>query len=80
MTIISFSAVFTGFGAVGSYSSAMTMVSGIFVGSAILWLILSGSVSLFRTRFNTRRLIWVNRISGLMIIGFGLFVFANVLG
>lgn len=79
MTILSFSAIFTGFGAVGSYSSAMTMVSGIFVGSGIWWLILSGSVSLFRTRFNARMLKWVNRISGLMIIGFGLFVFANVI-
>jgi len=75
MTILSFVAVFAGLGlgtGAGSYSSAALMVSGVFIGSAIWWLLLTTGVGLFRDRFDSRRLRWVNRISGLVITGFGL--------
>lgn len=74
MTILSFAAIFAGLG-VGStganYASAATLVLGVFVGSALWWLILSGGVNLLRTRFTPRGLRWVNRISGTIIAGFG---------
>jgi len=76
MTIISFAAVFAGLGLTsssGNYATAALLVSGVFLGSASWWLILSGLVSLFRARFQTHGLQWVNRISGLVIVGFGLF-------
>jgi threonine/homoserine/homoserine lactone efflux protein len=34
-------------------------------------LILSGGVSLFRSRFSPRALGWVNRGAGIVILGFG---------
>jgi len=74
MTILSFAAVFAGLGLVsaeGSYASAGILVLGVFTGSALWWLTLSGGVSLLRSKFDARRLEWVNRISGIIITGFG---------
>ena len=74
VTILAFAAIFAGLG-VGStsrnYVSGALLVSGVFVGSALWWLTLSGGVGLFRTRFNRRWLRWVNRASGIVITVFG---------
>lgn len=75
MTILSFAAVFAGLGLGmdnASNMSSLILVSGVFLGSASWWLFLSLIVSLFRKRFNTTGLLWVNRVSGLVIIVFGL--------
>ncbi len=75
MTILSYAAIFAGLGIAGTgggYASASVLVLGVFIGSATWWLVLSGGVSLFRGRFNQQRLLWVNRISGFIIGGFGL--------
>lgn len=74
VTILSFAAIFAGLGlgsTGGSYVPAAILVFGVFVGSALWWLVLSGSVSLFRTSFTPVALRWVNRISGIVIVGFG---------
>ena len=76
MTIISFVAIFAGLGLAstsGNYVSAGVLVLGVFIGSALWWLILSGVVGVFREKFNPHGLQWVNRISGAIITGFGLF-------
>jgi threonine/homoserine/homoserine lactone efflux protein len=73
-TILSFVAVFAGLGlasGAGGYAGAGAMVAGVFLGSAAWWLILSGGVGLFRARLTPGALRWVNRISGLVILGFG---------
>ena len=74
ITILFFAGIFAGLGAAGggSYASAAILVAGVFAGSALWWLTLSGLVSLFRTRFDARALHWVNRLSGVVIVGFGL--------
>lgn len=82
ITIISFVAIFAGLGlagAGGSYLSASVLVLGVFLGSALWWLILSGGFGLFRSKFNPAGLRWVNRISGVIIAGFGLFALASVI-
>ncbi|MEW5717473.1 MAG: LysE family translocator [Chloroflexota bacterium] len=74
LTILSFVAVFAGLGFVSGGSdllSAAFLVLGVFVGSAFWWLLLSGGVSLFRSRFDVRALRWVNWISGMIITTFG---------
>jgi threonine/homoserine/homoserine lactone efflux protein len=74
-TILSFAAVFAGFGLVGTsgdYVSAIVLVLGVFAGSALWWLLLSSGVNLLRSRFNQHGLQWLNRISGALILGFGL--------
>jgi threonine/homoserine/homoserine lactone efflux protein len=74
MTILAFAAVFAGLGlasASSGYGSAGLLVLGVFVGSACWWLLLSSIVGAFRTRFSASGLRWVNRISGIIILGFG---------
>jgi len=75
MTILSFAAVFAGLGvgaAGGGYGAAAVLVLGVFAGSALWWLVLSGAVGLLRHRVTPRGLRWVNRASGTIIAGFGL--------
>ncbi len=82
MTILSFAAIFAGLGlasASGGFERAGMLVSGVFVGSALWCLILSGGVSILREKFNVHGLLWVNRISGVTFIGFGLFAFLSTL-
>ena len=75
MTILSFVAIFAALGlgnTNGDYASAMILVLGVFCGSALWWLLLSGGVGLFRDKFNAQGLLWVNRISGVIITIFGM--------
>jgi threonine/homoserine/homoserine lactone efflux protein len=82
MTIISFAAVFAGLGLAntsGNYASARILVLGVFLGSALWWLLLSGGVGIFRDRFNAQGMQWVNRISGVIITAFGLLALFSIL-
>lgn len=74
VTILSFLAVFAGIGLSsiqGSYEDAGVLVFGVFLGSAMWWLMLSEGVTLFRTRISEKVMVWINRIAGLIIISFG---------
>jgi threonine/homoserine/homoserine lactone efflux protein len=82
MTIISFAAIFAGLGianANGNYLTAATLVVGVFLGSALWWLILSGGVAVLRSRVNASALQWVNRISGVVIAAFGLVALGSLM-
>jgi threonine/homoserine/homoserine lactone efflux protein len=75
MTILTFMAIFAGMGIAASgqsYTAAGALVLGVFTGSALWWLLLTGGVGLFRSRLDPRRLRWINQASGVMIAGFGL--------
>ncbi|MBL7198817.1 MAG: LysE family transporter [Anaerolineae bacterium] len=73
VTILSFGAIFAGLGLADSRDGgAIPLVVGVFSGSALWWLTLSSAVSLFRHRFGPGGLRWTNRVSGLVIAGFGL--------
>jgi threonine/homoserine/homoserine lactone efflux protein len=74
MTILAFTAVFAGLGigsATGDYRSASLLVLGVFGGSATWWLILSGGVSVLRSKFTPRAMDWVNKLAGMVILGLG---------
>jgi threonine/homoserine/homoserine lactone efflux protein len=82
MTILSFAAIFAGLGLAntrGDYGSAIVLVLGVFTGSVLWWLVLSTMASLFRTRLNTGALQWLNRISGIVITGFGLIALLSLI-
>ncbi|MGV3754353.1 MAG: LysE family translocator [Verrucomicrobiota bacterium] len=74
-TILSFVAVFAGMGlgAAPDYGAASVMVLGVFLGSACWWLILSNGVSLFRSRVTPAWMRGINRLSGGLLIAFGLY-------
>ncbi len=82
MTILAFAAIFAGLGAVSSgvhYISASILVVGVFMGSGLWWFILSGVTNLFRGKLNQSKLILVNRISGIVIIMFGLVALSTLI-
>ncbi len=75
MTIFAFMAVFAGLGVgqtIHGYAAAALVVLGVFLGSAAWWFLLSGGVSLLRSKFGTGALLWVNRAAGVIIAGFGI--------
>jgi threonine/homoserine/homoserine lactone efflux protein len=82
LTILSFVAIFAGLGLAHNgddYSAATILVLGVFCGSAAWWLLLSGGVSLVRNRLNAQTLVWVNRVSGAIIITFGVIALAQLI-
>jgi len=82
LTILAFVAMFAGLGIAntrGDYLAATMLVAGVFIGSAMWWLLLSGGVGLFRARFNPRALLWVNRVSGIIIASFGLLALGSLI-
>ena len=82
MTILSFVAIFAGLGlggVKGDNLSALLIVLGVLIGSALWWVILSGSVSLFRSKFNISSLKIVNKISGIIITIFAIIAFIGIL-
>jgi threonine/homoserine/homoserine lactone efflux protein len=81
MTILSFVAVFAGFGLAASpdYFSAGTLVAGVFIGSSLWWLLLSSSVALFRSRLSAGWMQGINRLSGGVILAFGLYSLSTFL-
>jgi threonine/homoserine/homoserine lactone efflux protein len=72
-TILSFVAVFAGLGiaGTGSWREAAILVVGVFAGSALWWLMLSGAIGALRARLDLRALRGVNRLSGLVLLAFG---------
>jgi len=73
-TILSFMAVFAGLGLgtkSGDYAGATIVVTGVFLGSALWWLILSGSIVLLRHRLAPGIMRWINRGSGVFLFVFG---------
>lgn len=82
LTIFSYLAVFAGLGAVntqGNYFNALLMVLGIFLGATLWWFILCQIVALFRKKINQTTMIWINRVAGIIIIGFGIFALTGMI-
>ena len=74
VTILAFLGIFAGLNlgnTGGDYAAAGVLVAGVFLGSAAWWLTLSTLVGLLRERFTPAAMIWVNRLAGLVIFGFG---------
>ena len=82
LTIISFAAIFSGLGlagAGGDYVAAAALVSGVFSGSTLWWVILSTAVSSFRKRLEQGAMRWVDRVSGTVILAFGSVAILSIL-
>ena len=74
LTIVSFVAVFTGLGILGQardYWAATELVTGVFAGSTLWWIVLSTGVGSLKGKVSPGRMRWVNRLSGAVIAGFG---------
>ena len=81
-TMLGFIAIFGGIGGLADsgedYGRAATIVLAVMAGSALWWAGLSAFVSLFRQKMNDRLLSVVNRVSGGLIVIFGVIVLMRV--
>ena len=77
ITIIAFLGIFAAAGA-GDLSQhrelAAALVAGVFVGSAMWWIILAGGAGLIRNRLESGGMRWVGIGSGVMILCFALYL------
>jgi threonine/homoserine/homoserine lactone efflux protein len=80
MTIISFASIYAGLG-IGvdspNASKAMITTLGVFLGSALWWLILSLVAAFFREKINTKSSLWIGKLSGSVIFAFGALALAS---
>lgn len=81
-TILSFVAIFAGFGVAVTRgegaASPFLLVTGVFLGSAAWWLVLSLGVGQLRERMAPGLLSWINRLAGAIIGAFGLAALLSV--
>jgi threonine/homoserine/homoserine lactone efflux protein len=73
MAVLSFLAVLAalGLGYPMRWRSTLLVVCGIFCGSMVWWILLSAVVNRLRSQFTPRLVIYMNRVAGLAIGGFG---------
>src|SRR5262249_31443455 len=73
LTIISFLGIFTGLGlAGGSGLEAALLTVGGFLGSASWGLLLPTIIGRIRHRLTPQVMLWINRVCGVILLGFGL--------
>jgi threonine/homoserine/homoserine lactone efflux protein len=81
-TLLFFTGMFAGLGSLaggaGSYTDATFVVGGVVLGSAGWWLILTTVIGLFHARIDAKRVVLINRFSGLLVSVFGLAVLGNL--
>jgi len=82
ITIISFIAVFAALGLANvsdKYSDAAILVTGIFLGSCLWWLLLSEGISFFRKKLSQQVMSLINRFAGMIIVAFGIAALISLL-
>jgi len=73
-TVLSFLALLAALG-MGHHRArwlTLLLIAGIFAGAMLWWIVLAAATSRFRNRFDDRAMLWMNRIAGLAIGGFGI--------
>jgi threonine/homoserine/homoserine lactone efflux protein len=79
LTILLFAAAFAGMsGGFVGYDGVLIMLAGTFVGSAAWWVALTSVVGAARGRLSPRMFLAINRASGLLLVGFGLYTLAQL--
>jgi len=81
VTILSFVAIYAGWHVPsmhGRYFAAALLALGVFIGSALWWIGLFVGMTAFRGKFTLRMVGWVHRVSGMVIVGFGLIVLLSL--
>ena len=83
LTILAFAGVFAGVGIADLGRDAFStglLALGVFCGSVLWQSGISVASALFRSRLTPQNLIWVNRLSGFVIAGFGAAILVSLIG
>ena len=81
LMILFFAAIFAGIGVgtTGSDSQAPVLfICGVFTGSTTAWVALSGMVNSVRSKFSPQMLQTVNQLSGMTLVGLGIFCLITI--
>ena len=82
ITVISFAAIYAAMNIPhlgGELRWGMALTVGVFIGAAVWWLLLTVVAGAFHGRVAERGVLWVNRISGAVILGFGVLLLVSLL-
>lgn len=81
MTIVSFAGIFAALGLAGRGGlEAALLTVGVFLGSTLWWIGLTAAVARLRARLTPAVLVWINRVSGAVLLAFGMVAVAVALG
>lgn len=81
ITILAFGPIFVAANAVvekGDIIAAWTLIVGVFVGSQLWWMLLCTGTHLGRRHITESHMRWVNRVSGVVIVIFGVLAIASL--
>ena len=81
VTLLVFAAAFAAVGvstANDSFSHSLTLVTGVFFGATAWWFSLSTGVQLMHHKLSDTQLSWINRISGILLVGFSIFMLLSL--
>ena len=81
ITLLVFAAAFAAMGVDpidDSILQASSLVFGVFVGASTWWLSLTTGVHLMHHKLSDVQLLWINRISGVMLIGFSVYMLLSL--
>jgi len=82
ITLLVFAAAFAAMGISpvnDSLTQASILVAGVFVGASAWWLSLSTGVHLIHHKLSDQQLLWINRVSGVMLIGFSTYMLLSLI-
>jgi len=77
-TILFFAGIFASVASIASASQSLTFAAGVFAGSMLWWTILTTLVSKSAALFRPPVMLWINRISGVVLIGFAVYGFTTL--
>lgn len=81
LTILSFAAAFAGLGLQSAGNrplASAAMVGGVFVGSAFWWLFLSSATAMMKKAISRDTMVYINRGSGILLIGFAIIALLKI--
>lgn len=77
-TVLFFAGIFASVASIASPAQSVTFAAGVFAGSMLWWAILTMLVSKSAALFRPPVMLWINRISGAVLIGFAIHGFATL--
>jgi threonine/homoserine/homoserine lactone efflux protein len=81
VTLLVFAAAFAAVGvstANDSFVQSLTLVTGVFFGATAWWFSLTTGVHLMHHMLSDTQLLWINRVSGVLLVGFSIFMLLSL--
>lgn len=77
-TILFFAGIFASVASLASAAQSFTFAAGVFAGSMLWWIVLTTIVAKSAAWFRPGVLLWINRISGAVLVGYALYGLATL--